>query len=221
MTRTLTFRNALLALTALTLALGALALGLPASALAAANAPAGQVDADLLNLRTGPGFQYAVLRLLKRDQALTLLGRSANSLWLEVRAGEAGGWVYAGFVRTGAALDKLPVTEAAGGPANPANPSATSATYPLSMSINDNVATVTLQRYPANAEVLVRLSRADGSGGLLLAQGATDASGAAQFTFPMPRQWSDGRNVTENALTLTAAAADGKFSRTASIQYYR
>lgn len=215
----LVLRNTLLSLAALALALGALGFGFATPAAAAAEAETAQVDVDLLNLRAGPGFQHLVLRLLERDQELILLGRSRNGVWVEVRLPEGnGGWVYAAFLRTKVALSKLPVTEAAGGPTDPAAPQTT---YPLSMTISDNVATVVLQRYPANAEVVVRLSRADGSGSLTVAQGATDANGAAPFTFSMPREWPDGRKVTENALTLTAATADGKFSRTASIQYYR
>jgi len=119
----LVLRNSLLSLAAL--ALGALGFGFAAPA-AAAEAGAAQVDVDLLNLRAGPGFQHLVLRLLERDQELTLLGRSRNGVWVEVRLPEGnGGWVYAAFLRTQVALSKLPVTEAAGGPTDPAAPQTT------------------------------------------------------------------------------------------------
>ena len=209
--------------TAALLAVLALAgLGIAQPALAAttqADAATGYVAVDALNLRVGPGFRYAVLRLLPAEQALTLLGQSRDGVWVEVRVPNGpGGWVYAAFVRTSADLAKLPVSEAAGGPNDvpAANPG-----YAVFVTITDNVATVDLQRYPANTEIVLRLSRSDGSGALEVARGTTSGQGTAQIRFEMPRLWADGSALTETALKLTAASADGKFSRSASLQYYR
>lgn len=215
LTRALLLTTALLAV----LALAALGFAQPAQAAAAqADGATGHVDVDALNLRVGPGFRYAVFRILPAEQALQLLGRSRDGVWVEVRVPNGpGGWVYADFVRTSADVAKLPVTEAAGGPNDvPVNPG-----YAVFVTIADNQATVDLQRYPANTEIVVRLSRADGSGTLEVARGTTDGQGVAQIRFEMPRRWADGSALTETALSLTAGSADGKFSRSASLQYYR
>lgn len=196
-----------------------LGLLLPRPALAAE--PTASVALGPLNFRAGPGLDARVLRLLDEGQALTLLGRSADSAWLNVRLPNgSAGWVYAAYVKTEAAtIAALPVTQAAGGPVS--QPTAPATGYRLSMTIADNQATVTVQRYPANAALTVTLSRDDGSGRTVVAQGQTDALGAAQFAFAMPRQWADGQPVRESALTLAASTDDGRFTRTVGVQYIR
>jgi hypothetical protein len=88
------------------------------------------------------------------------------------------------------------------------------------MTIDDGQAVVQLQRFPKNVAVALRLERLDGSASLALAQGAIDEAGAAQFSFAMPRAWADGAPL-EADLRLTASTADGKFTRTAIIRFYR
>jgi hypothetical protein len=176
------------------------------------------VNVSQLNLRAGPGFAYIVIKVLDQGQNLSVRGRSANSVWLEVRLPDGwGGWVYANFVRTNARITDLLVTEAAGGPTD--QPSGNQR-YSLYMTIADNQAAVNVQRFPASAEIVVTLSVPDGSASLIAATGSTDAGGSAQFSFAMPRQWPDGTGVIQNSLVLVASTVDGKFSRTASIQYY-
>jgi uncharacterized protein YraI len=177
------------------------------------------VNVGKLNLRAGPGFAYLVIKVLDQGQRLSVLGRSANSVWIEVRLPDgSGGWVYAYFVRASARLADLPVTEAAGGPTDP---SSANRRYSLYMTISDNQAVVNVQKFPANTEMVVTLSLPDGSASLVVARSATDASGSAEFSFPMPRQWPDGRRVTQSSLVLVASTLDQTFSRSANIQYYR
>jgi uncharacterized protein YraI len=191
-----------------------------AAPLRAAGEPAARVNVSQLNFRAGPGFSARVLRVLDQDQALTLVGRSADGVWLQARLpGGAEGWVYGSFVATEAALDRLPVTQAAGGPT--AQPGGVGRRYSLTVSIADNQATVTAQRFAPNSDLTLSLSRADGSGSVPVAQGKTDAEGMAQFIFAMPGRWADGQPVRESALTLTARTADGKLSGAARLQYYR
>ena len=176
------------------------------------------VNVSQLNLRAGPGFAYIAIKVLDQGQNLSVLGRSADSVWLEVRLPDgSGGWGYANFVRTNARIADVLVTEAAGGPTD--QPSG-SQRYSLSMTITDNQATVDVQRFPANAEIVVTLGLPGGSASLIVASGPTDAGGSTQFTFAMPRQWPDGKHVSQNTLVLVASIVDGTFSRTASIQYY-
>jgi uncharacterized protein YraI len=192
----------------------------------AAGESTGTVDSSIgLNLRVGPGLSHRVLLVLKDGEKLDLMGRSTNSQWLEVRlpASGLGGWVYAAYVETSADLAALPVTEAAGGPNagdDDDRPPAARA-YSLYVSIQDNVATVYVQKYPVNTEIVVKLGRAGTAADLRVAQGQTDANGQARLTFAMPSHWADGQRVTERSLLLAAASADGKFSQSVSIVYIK
>jgi uncharacterized protein YraI len=76
--KTQTYLRAALLLAAL------LGLLLPRPALAAE--PSASVALGPLNFRAGPSLDARVLRLLDEGQALTLLGRSTDSRWLQVIA---------------------------------------------------------------------------------------------------------------------------------------
>ena len=80
---------------------------------------------------------------------------------------------------------------------------------------------VHMQRFPANADLVITLGLPDGSASLTAAQGKTDAKGAAEFNFPMPARWADGRLFNQSRLILTASTLDQKFSRQATIQYFK
>jgi hypothetical protein len=188
----------------------------------AADVLTGTVDSELgLNLRAGPGLAHRVLLVLKDDEALELVGRSQSSQWLEVRLPESklGGWVFAAYVQTRGDLGALRVTEASGGPTDDRPPAAQA--YSLYVTIADNVATVYLENYPANADVIVKLGRASGAADLLVAEGQTDVGGSAQITFAMPAKWADGKVVVERNLVLSAATVEGKLSHSASILYIK
>ena len=186
----------------------------------AAGGLAGTVDSSVgLNLRAGPGLGHRVILVLADKQAVELLGRSADSQWLEARLPEGlGGWVFASYVDVDGAISSLPVTEGAGGPTD-VPPAARG--YSLYVVIVDNQATVYLQKFPANAAFSVKLGPGGGSADLLVASGTTDANGSAQISFAMPRTWANGQRVTERNLTLAAATADGSFSRSVSVLYIR
>jgi hypothetical protein len=179
------------------------------------NSPAG------LNLRVGPGLGYRVLLVLEHGQDLLLVGRSTDGLWLEAALPESGlgGWVYAALVKTATPIDSLPVTQAAGGPADERPPAA--AGYRVYVVIADNRAVVYLQNFPASQAVVIRLGRSGGAAELKTAEGRTGADGAATLRFDMPAAWADGKPVTERTLTLEAATADGSFRQTVSVLYVR
>lgn len=73
------------------------------------------VTAARLNVRSGPGTGYPVIALVKSGDQLTLVGRSADSAWLQA-AQPVGGWVSARYVRPTAPVSSLPVASA---PAKP------------------------------------------------------------------------------------------------------
>jgi uncharacterized protein YraI len=207
-------RWSVMVVAALSLVLGAVA----AAPAEAAGGIAGTVDSTIgLNLRAGPGLSHRVILVLPDGAEIELLGRSADSQWLEARLPEGlGGWVFASYVETEGDTSRLPVTEGAGGPAD-VPPAAQG--YSLYVIIADNEAMVYVQKFPANAAVNVKLGPA-GSADLLVASGTTDANGSAQIKFSMPRTWANGQRVTERNLTL-AAATEGGFSRSVAVLYVR
>jgi uncharacterized protein YgiM (DUF1202 family) len=73
------------------------------------SAPQKQVSAvatDVLNIRAGPGLDYAVKGQLKQGDAITIIGKSADGLWWQF----SGGWVSATYVQVSGDTSAVPVT---------------------------------------------------------------------------------------------------------------
>jgi uncharacterized protein YgiM (DUF1202 family) len=93
------YRNIFSALVFLALLAGAFA---PSLVARAANDDQGLVTASLLNLRKGPGFTFDVIQVLENGQKVTVLDKSDNELWLQVRLPDGKeGYVYAIYVKVG------------------------------------------------------------------------------------------------------------------------
>jgi hypothetical protein len=79
-----------------------------------------------LNLRAGPGVAYPVQGSLKKDDQVTVVGRNKDGSWLLVETKDGKKlWVSGGseFVQVDkAAVDRLPVVEAAGAAYNASDP---------------------------------------------------------------------------------------------------
>lgn len=197
--------------------IASLIISLTATPLAfASNEITATVNVAVLNLRAGPSKSSAVLTRLTEGQTVLVLGRSTNSYWLNVRSTEGlTGWVYEPMVNVSAAVETLPVTEARGGAAQPG----TYTRYTFNMTIENNTATVTLNGFPAKGALTLALSRADGAGRLIVAQGAADANGNAQFTFTIPSRWADGQAVASGSLRLNIATGDQKINLNGTVQY--
>lgn len=177
-----------------------------------------EVAADNLNLRIGPGFDYAVVRLLQQGFTVIPSGRSNDGLWIEVHTSDgSAGWVFGGYLQTSVDLAALPVTEAHGGLDSPA-PTPNSS-YRILVSIDNNVAEVTIARFPPNRKITATLGPAGTAPGLVVAKGKTDASGRTTLSFEMPANWEDGSRVTENDLVLAVSTNDSSFSRQVSVVY--
>jgi uncharacterized protein YraI len=61
------------------------------------------VTAFFLNVRSGPGTQYAVLRLVRRGDSFPVLGRNADSTWYQITVNAVAntkGWVSAAYFNT-------------------------------------------------------------------------------------------------------------------------
>ncbi len=94
--------------------------------------PWGLITAPVLNVRTGPGLDFAVVTTVGQGTFVTVLGRDASSLWIEILVGGAQGWVGRGFIALNVGILDLPVVAAAsgsggGGTAPTATPGGTSA----------------------------------------------------------------------------------------------
>jgi uncharacterized protein YraI len=64
------------------------------------------------NLRSGAGLTYASVGGVAADDCLTIIGRSSDQQWFEVRtvAGKTG-WIAVGLVNAQGNLDSVPVSE--------------------------------------------------------------------------------------------------------------
>ena len=71
----------------------------PATQAAAKTDEPASVTVPALNLRSGPGLDYEILRVLSQGQQLAVLDRSENGLWAKVSLEEdIEGWVYAQYI---------------------------------------------------------------------------------------------------------------------------
>ena len=72
--------------------------------------PGGVVNADALNVRTGPGTVYGIVGVLKAGDEVEISARTAAGDWLAVVTAEGRqGWVYATYVDLSGPLDSIPV----------------------------------------------------------------------------------------------------------------
>lgn len=70
----------------------------------------GQVLARRLYVRSGPGPSHATVALVRSGDWLTLIGRTADSAWLQIEWGGVQAWVSASYVRSTVPLHTLPIT---------------------------------------------------------------------------------------------------------------
>lgn len=64
-----------------------------------------------VNLRAGPGTEFAISAKAANNTPLAVFGRTADGQWLQVRAPDrSGGWVAAGLVALRAPVDEIAVT---------------------------------------------------------------------------------------------------------------
>ena len=68
---------------------------------------------EKLNIRAGPGTNYAILDVAVKGQTYRIVGRSSKSDWWQVCCveGDKEGWVSAEMVSTEGAVETIPVTE--------------------------------------------------------------------------------------------------------------
>ncbi|HEX9921714.1 MAG TPA: SH3 domain-containing protein, partial [Anaerolineae bacterium] len=89
--------------------------------------PTARVTIDRLNVRGGPGLNYDIISVFRWGSAHLLLGRSADSSWLQIRLPYTGptfaeptGWVLASYIWSSVPIHTLPITDG-GSPPPPEN----------------------------------------------------------------------------------------------------
>ena len=94
------------------------------------------INSPLVNLRTGPGVNYALLGTAERGEEFDIVGKNAAGDWWRVCCvDEQPGWVIDELVETSGAVDTVPVSDAVAeapptatsAPAAPVAPAATTA----------------------------------------------------------------------------------------------
>jgi uncharacterized protein YgiM (DUF1202 family) len=86
-------------------------------------APYGVVGTSALNLRTGPGYLYDVIRVIYYGQGMNLLGRNADASWIWVSLPDGTeGWVGSRYLLSNVALSSLPLTDQVVAPPASAQP---------------------------------------------------------------------------------------------------
>ncbi|MCP4536641.1 MAG: SH3 domain-containing protein [Chloroflexi bacterium] len=73
--------------------------------------PKGIVTSQILNVRAGPGIHYEVVGQLKQGDSITIVARTFDADWLQIRYEEELRWVIASSVDTNDSLDSIPVTD--------------------------------------------------------------------------------------------------------------
>ena len=89
----------------------------PAVALPEPETPTAYVTATLLNLRGGPGTNYAILARMPQNSVLAITGANTGAAnWWQVEYNNQIGWVSADFVRTAGPLNQVPTVEVPAAP---------------------------------------------------------------------------------------------------------
>jgi uncharacterized protein YraI len=167
MTQNPKIRSAVSALTSAaslcaTLAIGgagqALAAG-PAAPLAQADCTPSAITTTNVNMRTGPGTNFPIIRTLPATAFLTVTGTNADSSWFQVVFNGEQGWVIARYLIT-SCVAGVPVIVTPGLPATPAPvpvpPATGNVTFTASAStINFGQCTVLRWNVPSANQVLL------------------------------------------------------------------
>jgi uncharacterized protein YgiM (DUF1202 family) len=107
----------------------------------------------VLNVRGGPGTDYALVGGLQPGTELTLLARSADGAWFQIAFpadSDGRGWVIGEFLEIQGATDQLPVAEAPSAPAPTIEPTLAPTVQPAAPEITP---TVTITATPGAPDV--------------------------------------------------------------------
>jgi hypothetical protein len=98
----------------------------------------GTVTAEALNVRSGPGANYATVGVLYKGDAVNVLARNQDGSWLSIAKGDLKGWVSAKYVEVQGDISTLPVAAAEAAtpvPGEPSPPSSAATPSPMELCI--------------------------------------------------------------------------------------
>ncbi len=71
-----------------------------------------EINTENVNLRSGPGYLFPVLRVLRFGDTVTILGKAPDKEWFRVRTADAAeGWVFHWLLESDIDLQEAPVIE--------------------------------------------------------------------------------------------------------------
>jgi uncharacterized protein YraI len=111
------------------------------------------VNTALVNLREGPGTDFAIVTIVDRGYELEITGKnSAGDWWRVCCVGEQAGWIAAEFVDTDGPVDQVPLAEGGASTevvvSNTVAPTATPVTQPTPAAQSATEATVASEPAP-------------------------------------------------------------------------
>ena len=72
----------------------------------------GEVTADVLNLRSGPGTNYEVVRTLQKGDLVTVFAKAPDGVWLSIMLPDGTrGWAHSDWVDLPVGLESILVTD--------------------------------------------------------------------------------------------------------------
>ncbi len=165
--------------------------------------PAAYVTINELNVRSGPGTEYAIQQTVGLNQLVGLIGRNNASTWVQIRlVSGTTGWVSTQYIRANVALGSLPVTEP-----TPVVPQVTAS--PTSVA-KDTQITLTGTGYPTSSQVSVYIGPSNISVfPNVIITALTDSTGRFSTSFKMPAQWPNGQTIATGPVIISVTATNG------------
>jgi uncharacterized protein YraI len=179
------------------------------------------VNTGSLNIRAGPGVNYAIIGTVLGGERLPIIGRNADRSWYNVRTVFGDGWVSARFVIARNEFGNAPITTAAVDPATLTGPTAIINTGSLNIRSGDSAAYTILgvarggdqfQIVARNASftwILIRTANFDGwvNRRFVLIQGDTTGLSVASASTPLTVTDPSTGITTTTSATLTGPIA--------------
>ena len=156
-------------------------------------APSVQVEADRVNIRSGPGSTYAVIASALAGQNYPVLGQSGDCTWLQIAREEGGeAWMTgnSAYTRLSVACSALPVAQASAQPAAAQSTAAPTAPSPTTAAPAVNATGKVDGTLITGFEPLGAWKRGDEPYGTLQASSSQvyQGSSAAQLTYNFPAE---------------------------------
>lgn len=98
---------------------------------------------DMVNMRSGPGTGFEVVRVLPYQTTLTFMGRNQSGTWLKATVGDVEGWLSYTFVRVEGSVNILPIVSMEAGASQTIGQSSAGSTATLPTSVIPQISATT------------------------------------------------------------------------------